>query len=79
MQRNAFYKRMKDTGYKPSNDVIRKRFIGWKLGRISKKYIDNMTQERRELLNLIKTIDQNIESTDQLLESLMPNVARIMQ
>jgi hypothetical protein len=55
---------MKDTGYKPITDIIRKRFIGYKLGRISKKYIDNMTQERRELLDFIKKIDKNIESTE---------------
>ena len=34
---------MKDSGYKPKTDIIRKRYIGYKLGRISKKYIDNMT------------------------------------
>lgn len=70
---------MKDHQYKPTTEVIRKRFIGWKLGRISKKYIDNMTQERRELLDFIKQIDHNIESTDRLLESLMPNMTKIMQ
>jgi len=51
---------MKETGYKPVTDVIRKRFIGYKLGRISKKYIDNMSKERRQLLELIKNIDHNI-------------------
>ena len=30
-------KAMKDNGYKPLTDVIKKRFIGYKLGRISKK------------------------------------------
>ena len=43
IQRNNFYKQMKDTGYKPEATIIRKRYIGYKLGRISKKYIDNMT------------------------------------
>lgn len=70
---------MKDTGYKPANDLIRKRFIGYKLGRISKKYIDNMTQERKEMLAFIKEVDKNIESTEKLLESLLPNVNRIMK
>jgi hypothetical protein len=78
IQRNAFYKSMKDTGYKPTTSIIRKRYIGYKLGRISKKYIDNMTKERRELLDFIKEIDQNIESTDKLLESLLPNVGKAM-
>ena len=78
-QRNRFYKNMKDTGYKPETTIIRKRFIGWKLGRISKKYIDNMTQERRELLDFIKKIDNNITNTESLLESYMPNMARLMQ
>merc|ERR1712166_226003 len=70
---------MKDTGYKPVTSIIRKRFIGYKLGRISKKYIDNMTNERRELLNFIKQIDQNITSTEELLSSYMPNMARMFQ
>jgi len=30
-QRNAFYQQMKDLSYKPANEDIRKRFIGWKL------------------------------------------------
>jgi len=70
---------MKDSGYKPVTEIIRKRFIGYKLGRISKKYIDNMTKERRQLLDLIKQIDHNIESTDHLLESFMPNMTRMLQ
>ena len=78
-QRNKFYKGMKDSGYKPSTDVIRKRYIGYKLGRISKKYIDNMTNERKELLDFIKKIDKNIDSTEKLLESYAPNMARFMQ
>jgi hypothetical protein len=43
LTRNAFYKKLKDSGIKPKCDVIRKRLIGWKLGRINKKWIDNMT------------------------------------
>ena len=70
---------MKENGYKPVTEVIRKRFIGYKLGRISKKMIDNMTQERREMLDFIKTVDKNIQSTEKLLESLLPNVNRIMK
>jgi hypothetical protein len=70
---------MKDTGYKPVTSIIRKRFIGYKLGRISKKYIDNMTNERRELLDFIKQIDHNITSTEELLSSYMPNMARMIQ
>lgn len=70
---------MKDSSYKPLTTIIRKRFIGWKLGRISKKYINNMTKERQELLEFIKMIDHNIESTDKLLESLLPNITKVMQ
>jgi len=69
---------MKDTGYKPRTDVIRKRYIGYKLGRISKKWIDNMTQERREMLEFIKHVDKNIESTEKLLESFLPNLSKMM-
>ena len=78
IQRNKFYKGMKDTGYKPRTDVIRKRYIGYKLGRISKKWIDNMTQERREMLEFIKHVDKNIESTEKLLESFLPNLSKMM-
>ena len=78
IQRNSFYKGMKTNGYKPVTDIIRKRFIGYKLGRISKKYIDNMTNERKALLEGIKDIDHNIESTEKLLETLMPNMARFI-
>jgi len=70
---------MKDTGYKPANDTMRRRFIAYKLGRISKKYIDNMTHERKALLDSIKQIDQNIQSTEDLLSSLLPNISRMMQ
>ena len=70
---------MKDRGYKPTHELIRKRFIGYKLGRISKKYIDNMTQERRAFLESIKQIDKNIESTEELLSGLLPNISRMMQ
>ena len=70
---------MKDTGYKPSTDIIRKRFIGYKLGRISKKYIDNMTQERMQFLQQIKDVDKNIQNTEALLESLLPNINRMME
>ena len=38
-----------------------------------------MSQERKELLNYIKKIDNNIDSTEKLLESFMPNVNRIMK
>ena len=69
---------MKETAYKPVTTIIKKRYIGWKLGRISKKYIDNMTQERRELLDFIKKIDSNITDTESLLESYMPNMTRLM-
>lgn len=55
---------MKDQAYKPVTTIIRKRYIGWKLGRISKKYIDNMTKERKELLDFIKKIDSNITNTE---------------
>ena len=79
LQRNAFYKSMKDNGYKPSTDIIRKRFIGYKLGRISKKHIDNMSADRVQFLSFIKNIDANIESTEKLLLDFMPNISRIMQ
>jgi hypothetical protein len=37
LQRNAYYMLMKDSGYKPQHPDIKKRFIGFKLGLISKK------------------------------------------
>ena len=35
--RNAFYMNMKRRGYTPQNEDKRKRFIGFKLGLISKR------------------------------------------
>lgn len=70
---------MKDNGYKPQTDVIKKRFIGYKLGRISKKESELMSKERHELFAYIKKIDGNIQNTEKLLESYMPNVNRMMK
>jgi len=38
-----------------------------------------MTNERRDFLDSIKSIDKNIASTEQLLESLLPNINRMME
>ena len=58
--------------------IIRKRFIGYKLGRISKKWIDNMTEERKQILSFVKQVDQNIESTEKLMEQFLPNLSSLI-
>lgn len=76
--RNAFYTNMKDTGYKPDNEDMRKRFIGFKLGLISKRQNAVMKQERDEAGLMDSMVDKNIKNTEQLLESFYPNVQRLM-
>lgn len=68
---------MKDRGYQPQNSSIRKRFIGYKLSRIGKKYLTMMTKEREEILGTIHRVDKSIKDTEKLLESFLPNMARI--
>ena len=36
------------------NKFLKKKFIGYKLNRIGKKYIDQMTKERMEVFSTIK-------------------------
>ena len=79
LQRNSFYGMMKEASYKPKVEVIRKRFIGWKLGRINKRYFDHMKAERAALYDRIKDIDKNIESTEALLNSLLPNISKLFK
>ena len=53
---------------------MRKRLIGFKLGLISKKQAA-VIQKQREQAGLIdKMASKNIQSTEQLLESFLPNV-----
>ena len=77
LARNHFYQRMKDQGYQPKNSNMRKRFIGYKLSRIGKKYLTMMTKEREEFLGSISKVDKSIKDTEKLLESFIPNMARI--
>ncbi|TNV70923.1 hypothetical protein FGO68_gene17756 [Halteria grandinella] len=79
LQRNKFYQGMKDKGYNPSNGAMRRRFIGYKLGRIGKRYMSMMNKEREEILGTIQRVDKSIKDTDKLLDSFMPNMARIWQ
>ena len=79
MARNRFYQNMRDSGYKPSNDDIRKRLIGWKLQQITRKQRHAMEQQRRQAGLLIARAAIGIDSTEKLLESFYPNVQRIMQ
>ena len=72
--RNAFYMMMKQKSYTPQNEDMRKRLIGFKLGLISKKQAA-VIQKQREQAGLIdKMASKNIQSTEQLLESFLPNV-----
>jgi hypothetical protein len=69
---------MKDLSYKPANEDIRKRFIGWKLQQISRKQRHFMDAERRKAGLLVENVQNQINSTEKLLESFYPNVQRIM-
>ena len=77
LARNHFYQGMKDRGYVPKNTNIKKRFIGYKLSRIGKKYLTMMSKEREEILGTISKVDKSIKDTEKLLESFIPNMARI--
>lgn len=54
IQRNEFYQNMKDQGYKPAHEGLRKKFIGFKLGRIGKKQFNEMALERRRVLEMVQ-------------------------
>ena len=64
LARNDFYMNMKNTFYMPENDDMRKRFIGFKLGLISKKQNERMRKEREEAGLLDSMVDKNIKDTD---------------
>jgi hypothetical protein len=77
LTRNHFYQMMKDRGYNPANGSLRKRFIGYKLSRIGRRYMEAMAKEREEILGSIQRVDKSIKDTDALLDSFLPNMARI--
>ena len=79
LARNHFYQNIKQTGYLPINKFLKKKFIGYKLNRIGKKYIDQMTKERMEVFSTIQKMDKSIKDTEKLLESFIPNVNKILQ
>jgi hypothetical protein len=69
---------MKDQSYKPKEEGLRKKFIGYKLGRIGKRYIDEVNLERDRVIKMVQQVDKNIKSTETLLESFMPSVGQVM-
>ena len=79
LDRNHFYQGIKDRGYQPLNSSLRNKFIGYKLGRIGKRYLSMMNQEREEIMGTIQKVDKSIKDTDKLLDSFLPNMARIWQ
>jgi hypothetical protein len=79
MARNRFYQMLKDSQYKPANEDMRKRLIGWKLQQISRRQRLAMEESRRQAGVLIEKAASGIRNTEQLLQSFYPNVHRIMQ
>ena len=74
LQRNAFYLKMKQEAYQPYNPTIKKRFIGFKLGRIGKRTRDAIEKSRDNVVKMVTEIDKNIKDTEALLASFMPNI-----
>lgn len=64
--------------YKPADEDMRKRLIGFKLGLINKRQHYMMQEERKAAGILDKSIDKNIKDTESLLNSFLPNVQRAM-
>ena len=69
---------LKDASYKPINDDMRKRLIGWKLQQISRRQRLAMEEHRRQAGLLIEKAANGIQDTEKLLESFYPNVHRMM-
>ncbi len=61
------------------NGSLRKKFIGYKLSRIGKRYLTMMTKEREEIMGSIQRVDKSIKDTDKLLYSFLPNMPKIWQ
>jgi len=78
INRNMFYDKMKQINYKPINEDLRKQFIGYKLGLISKKQRFEMAEKRIEAGHVVDQVSKHIKNTESLLESFYPNVTRIM-
>lgn len=78
LARNAFYNMMIKRQYKPADEDMRKRLIGFKLGLINKRQHYMMQEERKAAGILDKSIDKNIKDTESLLNSFLPNVQRAM-
>merc|ERR1712196_651768 len=78
LARNAFYYMMIDKKYKPVNEDMRKRLIGFKLGLIGKKQTDYIERFRLDADKSLKDSGQNVKITEKLIESYYPNIARAM-
>lgn len=72
--RNSFYRMLRDSQYKPANEDMRKRLIGWKLQQISRRQRLAMEEERKQAGLLIEKAANGIKNTEKLLESFYPNV-----
>ena len=79
LARNKFYEGLKQTGYMPKQGPLRRKLIGYKLSRVGRKYTEQMNKERQRILGTVKEVDKSIEDTEKLLESFLPNMARIWE
>lgn len=68
---------MKDNNYKPENQTLKRSLIAHKLGRISKKQIDKMKQERAGVEKWMTKMSNKTKSAELLIEEFLPNVERI--
>lgn len=53
LARNAFYQEMKDKQYYPKNTDLKKKYIGYKLSLIGKRWREEMAKDREERLNKV--------------------------
>lgn len=70
---------MKDNGYKPENQTLKRNLIAHKLGRISKKQIDRMKHERAGAEKYMEHMSSKTKSAEALIEEFLPNVERIFR
>ena len=77
IQRIKFYDYMKDNNIRPENQKLKRNLIAHKLGRISKKQIDKMKQERAGVEKYMMRMASKTKSAELLIEEFLPNVEKI--
>ena len=77
IQRIRFYDDLKNNNVKLQNQTLKRNLIAHKLGRISKKRIDQMKKEREGVEKWMNKMSTTTKSAEMLIEEFLPNVEKI--